>query len=67
MQTTEAIISQMNAFDPEPVQKLLVIQQEVLEKEERPEPMGEQVAALPVKQEEHIVQANMVPGTQVLE
>jgi hypothetical protein len=63
MQTTEAIISQMNALNPEPIRQLPVIQQEVLEREERPEPVGEQVAVQQVEQEEQ----STVPGTQVLE
>jgi hypothetical protein len=67
MRTTEAIISQMNAFDPEPLRQLPVIQQEVLELEERPEPVGEQEAVIPVGQEEQQVLESTVPGTQVLE
>jgi hypothetical protein len=57
----------MNAFDPSPIQQLPVIQQEVLEGEEGPEPVGEEAAALPIEQEEQILQANTVPSTQVLE
>jgi hypothetical protein len=67
MQTTEAIISRINAFGPEPMQQLPVIQQEVLAKEERLEPVGEQAAVTPVNQEEQPVPASTVPGTQVLE
>ena len=57
----------MNAFDPEPLRQLPVIQQEVLEREERPEPVGEQEAVIPVGQEEQQVLESTVPGTQVLE
>jgi hypothetical protein len=64
MQTTEAIISQMSAFDPEPIRQLPVIQQEVLEREERPEPVGEQTAAVPATETGPV---STVPGTQGLE
>ncbi len=67
MRTTEAIISQINAFDPEPFQQLPIIQQEVLEREERPELVGEQDIVVQTKPEEQAVQLNMVPGTQILE
>jgi hypothetical protein len=42
MRTTEAIINQMNAFDLDPIRQIPVIQQEVIEREERPELVGEQ-------------------------
>jgi hypothetical protein len=67
IQSTEAIISQMNMFDPEPIWQLPVIQQDVLEREEKPEPLGEQVAVLPAMQVEPVVPASMVPGTKVKE
>jgi hypothetical protein len=54
MQTTEAIINQMNAFDPEPIRQLPVIQQEVLEREERPEPVREQTAVVPATETEPV-------------
>ena len=67
MRTTEAIISQMNAFDPEILRQLPVIQQEVLEREERPEPVGDQGAVPQAEQEEQVITVSTVPGTQVLE
>jgi hypothetical protein len=65
MQTTDIIISQ--TFDPELLRQLPVIQQEVLEREERPEPVGEQMAVPEVQQEGQVVMPSAVPGTQVLE
>ena len=67
MQTTDIIISQMNAFDPELLCQIPVIQQEVLEREERPELVGEQMAVPEVQQEGQVVTPSAVPGTQVLE
>jgi hypothetical protein len=67
IRTIEAIISQMNMFDPEPIWQLPVIQQDVLEREEKPEPLGEQVAVLPAMQVEPVVPVSTVPGTQVIE
>jgi hypothetical protein len=67
MQTTDIIISQMNAFDPELLCQIPVIQQEVLEREERPEPVGEQMAVPEVQQEGQVVMPSAVPGMQVLE
>jgi hypothetical protein len=64
MQTMESIISQMNAFDPEPIRQLPVIQQELLEREERPEPVSEQTAVVPTTEAEPV---STVPGTQGLE
>jgi hypothetical protein len=55
----------MNVFDPEPIRQLPVIQQEVLEREERPEAVGEQTAAVvPTAETEPV---STVPGTQGLE
>ncbi len=47
--------------------QLLVIQQEVLEREERPELVGGQGAVPQAEQEEQIVTMSTVPGTQVIE
>jgi hypothetical protein len=44
-----------------------VIQQEVLEREERPEPVGDQVAVPQAEQEKQVITVSTVPGTQVLE
>jgi hypothetical protein len=57
----------MNASDPEPTRQLLVIQQEVLEREEKPEPVGEQGAVLPAMQVETVMIASTISGMQVLE
>jgi hypothetical protein len=59
VQQNDVIISQMNAFDPELLCQLPVIQQEVLEREERPELVGEQMAVPEMP--------SAVPGTQLLE
>jgi hypothetical protein len=67
MQTTDIIMSQMNAFCPELLRQLPVIQQEVLEREERPELVGEQMAVPEVQQEGQVVTPSAVPGTQILE
>jgi hypothetical protein len=67
MRTTTTVICQMNTFNPEPIWQLPVIQQEVLEREEKPELVGEQVAVLPAMQVEPVIPVNTVPGTQVLE
>jgi hypothetical protein len=67
MKTTDIIISKMNAFDPELLRQLPVIQQEVLEREERPEPVVEQMAVPEIQQEGQVVMPSAVPSTQVLE
>jgi hypothetical protein len=53
----------MNAFDPEPTWQLPVIQQEVLEKEERTEPVGEQTAVPLSTQVEPVTSMDTIPGT----
>jgi hypothetical protein len=56
----------MNTFDPEPIRQLPVIQQEVLEREERPEPVGEQTAVIPATETVPVIPVSTAPGTQGL-
>jgi hypothetical protein len=60
----------ISEFEYEAVHTMLAVAEDAnyrLEREERPEPVGEQAAVTPVEQEEKPVPESTVPGIQVLE